>query len=85
MGWCLSRKVERKLVLLLSTVGALRYSFSLLLQGLSLKKMIEHTIHNNVHYNDNTEPRQSLDLYLPTTSTSNDPLIVFIHGKLTLF
>jgi acetyl esterase/lipase len=37
-------------------------------------------IHDNVPYNNDADPRHSLDLYLPANANGQLPLVIFIHG-----
>ena len=37
-------------------------------------------IHENVPYNNDTDPRHLLDLYLPASAKGKVPLVIFVHG-----
>ncbi len=37
-------------------------------------------IHDNVPYNNDTDPRHLLDLYLPANAKGKVPLVIFVHG-----
>jgi acetyl esterase/lipase len=37
-------------------------------------------LHDNIPYNNDDDPKQLLDIYLPANISGKLPLVIFIHG-----